>query len=109
VVLKLPLCPPVTVIAPAQGALPPELVLLEEELVLLEEELLLDELDELVLDDELLDELDEVELVLDDELLLLEELPVVTSKLNALVVSPIPPFQISKPASTSMRYQLGLM
>jgi hypothetical protein len=52
------------------------------------------------LEDVELDALEDVEL---DEL----ELPTLTSK--ELVASPMPPLQISKPASTSMRYPFALM
>jgi hypothetical protein len=106
VVLKLPLFPPLTAMGFAHGEVEPPLLELEEELEL-EDELepleLEDELEPLELDDELelLELDDELELLeLDDEL---DPPPTVTS--NEFVASPTPPFQISKPASTSIRYQ----
>ena len=59
-------------------------------------------LPEVLLEDELL-ELDE--LLLEDEL---EPPPPLTEKENELLVRPAPPCQSSKPASMSIRYQLGL-
>ena len=59
------------------------------------------------LEEDELDELLEDELLLDEELLL-EPPPPLTENENELLVRPAPPCQSSKPASMSIRYQLGL-